>query len=318
VIQREETAGQNGAWAADVIIEHYLGDFVLKGGASVKVACGTPGNVRSFQSRIMAAARELGYLTVSLDAADYRVHLVHKFFFAISKQIQWLEIADRFARKVLADISYDVPADQPLNLEAIAGQNDVHPGQLRKRVDAALRSLVLKNPNYTRTFKSVILVLVGATLEREGMDRARGLRVVEWLRGEASDRKTLATANLTRLINRHNARALLGDLARWTRAAGLPGLVVCADVSRYATKLDAGDPGLRYSGSAALDLYEMVRQFVDAADETVGLFLLFVTGEQFLTDSKRGLSSYSALKMRLLDDVYDSDRPNLLAPLVVV
>ena len=302
----------------DVLRSNYLETFVRRGGASVKILCGDESETQKLGQKLLEEARELHFVTALVDAAYFRVHLVQELFWGIARATPWLDIADQFARSVLDRIYFDYP-DGELSIRAIADLNDIEPSQVHKRVQQELRSSVLKNPNYTRLFKSVILALVSAAFDNSGIERARGLSVIEWLKGEPGNAKILKQVNISRRINRQIARALLGDFARWIRDAGLPGLVVVADVSRYSINMGKIlDRTNAYSIAASLDLCETIRQFIDGCDDNVGLLLVFLTRSEFLSDQRRGLSAYAALKMRVSDDVYDSDRPNLLAPLLVV
>src|SRR5262249_10316554 len=144
-------------------------------------------------------------------------------------------------------------------------------------------------------------------------------------------------------IDRHTARTMVLSTAAFARKAGRQGLVVVADISRYAcpTSLprvrgpreasfvgggvggvpgEAGGGGEekrdRYSKAAARDMWENLRQFVDGTDDMEGCLLVFVAGREFLEDDQRGLRGYNALHLRLTDDVRDRRRPNPLAPMV--
>jgi hypothetical protein len=259
-------------------------------------------------------ASSKGYLTVSISADDVRLHLVHQLFHAVAKQLDWLFIADRFARYLLSTLSIEYPENARLDRVSIASQSNLAPPQIDFFLQRALRQHVLKNPHFSRAFKAVICALTAAAFDSNGIELARGRRVIEWLQGLPTDTAVLKQVNVTRRINRQSGRAFLVDLARFLRLSGLPGLVIAIDMARYSeSRIDLSP---RYAPTAALDLFETIRQFIDAFDNTSGLFLVFKTSTLFLNDSKRGLSSYAALKMRLTDDVYDSDRPNLMAPLL--
>jgi hypothetical protein len=88
------------------------------------------------------------------------------------------------------------------------------------------------------------------------------------------------------------------------------------DFSRYALGKTAGTDGFTYTKLATLDMHEVLRQFVDSADELASMLLVFLTGEQFLESEDRGLRNYDALRLRLTDDVRDRHHPNPFAPMV--
>ena len=74
--------------------------------------------------------------------------------------------------------------------------------------------------------------------------------------------------------------------------------------------------GLYYSKPAALDAYELLRQLIDSADELPGLFTAVMLTPGLVTDERRGLPAYSALQLRVADEVRDRNRANPYAALV--
>jgi hypothetical protein len=68
-----------------------------------------------------------------------------------------------------------------------------------------------------------------------------------------------------------------------------------------------------------MDCYEVLRQVIDEAEHFAGLFLVVLADEAFLSDDpRRSLGQYTALQMRIWDDVRPKDAENPLAPLVRV
>jgi hypothetical protein len=106
--------------------------------------------------------------------------------------------------------------------------------------------------------------------------------------------------------------------AAFVRKAGGQGLAVVADISRYALARPIDDGRNRYSKSAALDMWETLRQFIDGTDDLSGGLFVFLVGPEFVENDERGLRGYNALHLRLTDDVRDRRRANPLAPMVRV
>ena len=100
--------------------------------------------------------------------------------------------------------------------------------------------------------------------------------------------------------------------------AGKSGVVVTVDIARYLEQAADPNQGRRFSKSATLEVYEVVRQFIDGTDEMEGTMLVFLTGPEFLIDGVRGMKSYGALRLRLYADVLDRSRPNPLSPMVTL
>jgi hypothetical protein len=109
---------------------------------------------------------------------------------------------------------------------------------------------------------------------------------------------------------------MLRSLCRWLKMIGHNGLLISIDIRRLALSLPPGSDGVRYTAAAVMDAFEVLRQLIDGADQFDGLFLTVVAGEAFIgDDQKRSIEAYTALKMRIWDDVRARDRDNPLAPL---
>ena len=68
-----------------------------------------------------------------------------------------------------------------------------------------------------------------------------------------------------------------------------------------------------YTKAACLDVYELLRQLIDATDELASCFVLVTTAPETLIDPKRGIEhNYPALKMRIWNEVRDRQRANPL------
>jgi hypothetical protein len=105
-------------------------------------------------------------------------------------------------------------------------------------------------------------------------------------------------------------------LCRWLRVAGHSGLLLTIDIHQIT---QTAPDGLRYAPGAVMDAYEVLRQLVDDADLFAGLFLVVIADEAFIgDDAKRSVGAYTALKMRIWDDVRARARDNPLAPMVIL
>jgi len=151
------------------------------------------------------------------------------------------------------------------------------------------------------------------------VDTAEFEAVLGWLRGELRSITVLRSALIYTRIGRHNARAMLVSAAALLLAIGCGGLVVHVDYGRLA---EARRPpaearsGFYYSKAAVMDAYEVLRQFIDATDELRGVLFVAVMPPELMTDEARGLPAYSALQLRVADEVRDRRRANPFAALV--
>jgi hypothetical protein len=126
----------------------------------------------------------------------------------------------------------------------------------------------------------------------------------------------LRRLSIYRKVSRSNARQILYSTTAWLRKGGMSGTIITIDFSQYSVGKTAEHDGLSYTKFATLDMHEVLRQFIDGADELHSAFLVFLTGERFLTDERFGLRNYEALRLRLTDDVRDRHSPNSFAPMV--
>jgi hypothetical protein len=65
-----------------------------------------------------------------------------------------------------------------------------------------------------------------------------------------------------------------------------------------------------------LDAYEVLRQLVDATDGLRSTFVAVTLPPELVTDEVRGLPAYTALQLRIVDEVRDRRRANPFAALV--
>jgi hypothetical protein len=158
--------------------------------------------------------------------------------------------------------------------------------------------------------------LCQAQLEAEAIDRAERQAIGDWLRGELRLISALKRSLIFQKVARHNARDLLLSLAHWLRLAGTSGLVLALDIQRYLESHRALDGTLYHTPMAVLDMYEVLRQFIDATDELEGCLIVAIAPRAFLDDPKRGLERYPPLHTRISDEVQDRFRANPLASLV--
>jgi hypothetical protein len=97
------------------------------------------------------------------------------------------------------------------------------------------------------------------------------------------------------------------------------GLILDLDIGRLLVSrrppVDERE-GLYYSKAMVIDAYEVLRQLVDATDDLAATLVAVVAPLDFVTDETRGLTSYTALQLRVADEVRDRRRVNPFAALV--
>jgi hypothetical protein len=297
----------------------YLRTYIALGGSAVKLL--SVADERA-APELAGGLADLGddFVHVSVDAAATRVHLIDQVFTAAARQIDWVGLAEAVVRRALDRAAFPVPPGQDgIDLTATARHHEIDAAELYRTVRRGIEQTVLRDAALSHEFRVAMLRLCQERLGRGDVSATERETVVGWLCGDRLPAAELRRVSLHSRVARHNAWPLLYSLSRWVRVAGRPGLVLCLDLDRLAV---ARRPpvGLRdghyYSKAAILDAYEVLRQFIDATDELEGLFVAALIPAALVHDEKRGLPAYTALQLRVADEVRDRLRTNPYATLV--
>lgn len=302
----------------DIIRDEYVRDFIADGGAAVKFAVG-PDVVRGAVReglRELAAAEEC--LFAGVDAKATRTHMVDHLFHDIARQIDWDELAYSFISRVIVANALQVPpARADFSLAAVAQLNGLAELLLRNDIKRWLTQSIFHDYKMSQEFRIVMIRLCMAQLDPEEKNSFLTNAAKEWLRGELRLVSTVKDALIFQKVARHNARHMLFSLTHWLKLCGKRGMILWLDVSRYtAPGRRAEGDGISYSTPAVMDGYEVLRQFIDGTDELECCLVVVGAASEFLTDTRRGLDCYDALRLRISDDVRDRRRQNPLSSLV--
>lgn len=315
--------------------KEYLADFIRRGGASVKLAVvGDDQVAERFHTGLAAAARAEGYIFAGVDAVNVRVHLVDQVFFAVARQIEWQALATSAVRCAYDAVAFPVPdaavlapgaPGQPapgpggLTVATVAAAYDVDPRELYRSVRRQLEQALLGGAGLAHEFRLAMLRLCQAELGVGDVVVVERDAVLGWLQGERVPLAALRSALIYGRIGRHNARSLFVSLVRWLPTVGVAGIVIGLDLARLAVgrrpPVEERE-GVYYSKAAVLDAYEVVRQIIDATDSLSSVLMAVVVPPELVTDEVRGLPAYSALQLRVADEVRDRRRTNPYAALV--
>ena len=314
------TGGQIGvADYLDFVEREYLTGYIAGGGAAVKLLSVADEAVRARLAEAFAGLGD-GFEYAEVDAANTRVHLIDQVFTAVARQLDWVELAGAVVCLALERAAFPVPAGQDhIDLAAVARHHDVDAAELYRSVRRTIEQIVLRDTELSHEFRVAMLRLCQERLGRGDVTATERETVVGWLHGERLPAADLRRVGLNAKVNRYNARPLLLSLTRWLRIAGRSGLVLRLDLDRLAVSRRP-PVGLRdgfyYSKAATLDAYEMVRQLIDATDDIEGLFVAAQVPAVLIHDESRGLPAYSALQLRVADEVRDRRRANPYSALV--
>jgi len=304
----------------NILEREYLHTFVREGGATVKFAvCADDRILKDCQMQLEEMARQQDYLYTKVDSRYTKIHMVEKLFHKIAKQLDWDDLAYRFMIRLLEENGYRIPSNRKeFSLREIAALNERKEPMLRRDVQTWLEKTIEGDSELCREFRMAMIRICLAQLKAGDTDRVLATAVKEWLCGDLRLVSGVKKALIYQKVARHNARHMLSSLTRWLRLSGHGGLVLSIDISQYFRKRDPGDQGntLVFSPSAALDLYELLRQFLDASDDMEGFLMVVMTPPEFLSDVRRGVDRYEALKLRVWDDIRPKHRQNPLSSLV--
>lgn len=278
-----------------------------------------------------------GFISAGVDAVTTRVHLIDQVFAEIARQLDWLALAGSVVRTAYAEAGFPspdtsasgrsprspetspLPASRQLAISTIAKHYDLDSAELNRSVRRTLEQLILRNSRLGHEFRTAMFRLCQHHLGRGDVSRSEGETVIAWLRAERVPAAELRPLALTAKLARHNARSMLLSLTHWIRLAGHQGLILRLDLSRLAVsrRPPAGlRDGYYYSKAATMDAYELIRQLIDGTDEFDGLFVAVVLPQDLVLDETRGLPAYSALRLRVFDEVRDRFRVNPYSSLV--
>jgi hypothetical protein len=305
---------------AEFIAKEYLGDYVRSGGAAVRFVVAGSDEVASRWHRSLATVADAqAYLCIAIDAVEHRVHMVDQLYAAVARQIDWIDLARRQVRAGWAALGLPPGHPDDIAVAAVAAHHDVAVPEAARSMRRHLEAELLRNPALDREFRLAVLRLCQYELATGDVLEAERDAVVAWLRVEPVALRMLKSATLYGRVGRHNARALMVSLAAWRAQVSGSGVVLDIDLGRLAV---ARRPpaeqrtGHYYSKAAVLDAYEVLRQLVDATDSLHGAFVAVTLTPELVTDDARGLPAYSALHLRIVDEIRDRRRANPFAALV--
>ena len=311
-------AGLDAPTYLDFLDREYLATYVGRGGAAVKLV--VPED--EFSTESLAKGLDSvgdGFQHAVVSAVSTRIHLIDQIFAEVARQLDWLALAQAVVYSAFDQAGFPPADPADLSVAAVARHHEVDSAELYRSVRRSVEQIVLKDSDLSHEFRMAMLRLCQSRLGRGDVSQAECGTVIDWLRGEKVPAAELRKLSLQAKVSRYNARALLLSLTRWLRLAGYGGLVLRLDLSRLAVsrRPPAGlRDGYYYSKAAVLDAYELLRQMIDGTDEFEGLFVVAVIPPELVHDEVRGLPAYTALRLRVVDEVRDRARVNPYSTLV--
>lgn len=296
-----------------LVCRDYLEEYVPAGASTVKFVTADEATREEFIDLLSTRAKQLGYVYASTNSRETRIHRLEELFFAVSRQINWIEVGRRFLENILFPRFDLTRAD--LSIDSLARKNNQERWMVQRAVDQLLHNRLVRRKGLAGEFRRAMFSVVGSILSPVSMVSATTPHVLDWLSGRLSSIGLVKPAMLYRRITKTNGRQMFASLSKWLRDSGIPGLVVIVDISAITSSAKS-NTGFNYTRMTAMDSFEVLRQFIDAIDSIEGLALWFVADGGFADDERRGMHIYPALEMRLAEDIHDARRSNPFAPMV--
>lgn len=305
----------------DFIGKEYLGDFIRKGGSSVKFAV-TPEELNNDLALAVAEqAQRHGCEFVEIDASAARVHMPQDIFFTIAQQLDWRLLTQRVIVELASGLDYrteNVGPDSDGNIyDAIGQANGLDARDVLQELRPAIRENISRNRGMARDFRTAMshlcLIEANSTNGEYG-----GQPLIDWLTGANTRISNVRHFSVHTPINRTTARHFLESTLFWVRQAGYGGVVTLLDNSRVALPRRPNDGSRYYTKAMVIDHYELLRELIDSADRLSSTLVVVLAHPDFLdADTRsRGFGAYPALMTRVMNDVHDKNLVNPMASLV--
>lgn len=307
----------------EIARKEYLHDFIRCGGSAVKfLVPSIETDHKEIGQELRRIAEAEDYCFASVDAARTPMHLIHEVFHEVARQVDWDHLAFSFFHRITAESGYKVPPlAEECTLAKMAELNEREPAQLQNELNGLLEKRLYRDYQMCHEFRIAMIHLCRSHLSSDEPLQVQSKAIKEWLRGELRHISNLKSARVYQKIVRHNARHMFSSLSHWVKIAGRTGIVILLDISRCSAQRpkpkDPYDDSRYYTRATTLDVYEVLRQFVDATDELEYCFICVMTPPAFLDPGdRRSVWTYDALKQRVWDEVRDKYRVNPLSSLL--
>lgn len=312
----------------ELLRREYLVDYLKSSGSAVKVVSGSPERLSSVSRRLSDAAADEGYFVAELDPARLDengkrpdLHRIDRFFFAVTRDVDWKAWAAAQARRHFAEHGVQVVEGRALSdLEGIARDNGRDAKDLLSEYQQRVATEQIRDHGMAIEFRTAVTALGRAQLLPDSLTPTTEEVLLAWFSGRATQRAMPgAPAALKRLqiyepIHQANARHTLASFCRWLPRAGFAGLVVLLDLRPYEHKkipkmqrqaedlrrlreaiargasaaelaeLSAqsdAEPPVTYTEPAYIQMLTLIRHFLDEIDSFERLLLVVLTSPAF-------------------------------------
>jgi len=196
-----------------VVTSEYIARYVPLRGSAVKLVIGDAATLAAVDQGLSDAASKAGLLTLRIDSAPVRVHLIQNVFFAIAEAVDWNALAQGWIEKQFAANGYEWPRPgEPVPLSELAETFSVAENLLTKSVHEWLTRGISYDSSMAQDFRNAMMQLCLSRLEPD--DPLSSPPVIEWLRGTLRTIGPLRQVPIGTRITRNNGRVMLRSLCR--------------------------------------------------------------------------------------------------------
>jgi hypothetical protein len=304
--------------------EEYLHAFIRAGGSAVRVISGEPDDLEAARTQVQETAQREGYYVAGLQPGDPTeagkrpdLHRIDKFFFAVTKQVDWKAWAAEQARHYLLSRGIFLAEGRALNdLDGIAQDNERTPQDLLNQYQAEFATPQLRDHGLSVEFRAAVTALGRAQLIPDAVTPTVEEVLLSWFAGRTMPgaATALKKVGIYERIQQANARYLLASFCHWLPKTGHSGLVVTLDFRPYEYKrlppaakmqqqnrlmreavqrgasqeeLNAlvaaaeDEPAVFYSDAAYMQMLTLIRRFIDEIDWLEHFLLVILTSPRF-------------------------------------
>jgi len=285
---------------------HYLEEYIPHGGSKIKFVTGRAGSGKTHLLNLLALrAEKLGYITVNISAREFMLHDFREIYLEILKHVDLDSLMEGCAQHVLRELipnADERPEGMPI-ADFLISQRQldvITRGELRDLI----RKYFLNNPALDNNFGLCCAQLAGDILGLATCEEETKSFLLKWIHGD----RTLKNVMLRSMgmaaygITKYNARHMLRSLCWLVSFSGRPGILVCVDHLETVLNLSGLDE-MKYTSARRTNTYEIIRQLIDDIDSMKNILFVFAFNRVLMDHEKIGLPSYSALWMRIQNEI---------------
>ncbi len=287
--------------------DQYLKDYIPQGGSKLKFVCGRQGAGKThFARQMMIEAKKLSYRVVHFSAANLSMHDFREVYLEILRQCDIDCVLQGCAREAVRRMGYDPDTIRAgmkyVDMLAEQGEAD---GLTLRSVRDCLRKMFIRNARLDNSFAYCLSLLTGDILGHPVLEPQNRELLKRYLLGD----KNVKMSQLRPLgftpekISKFNARHMLRSLAEVVHIAGYSGILVVIDDLDALIHTASADNSVKYTPARRQDAYESLRQLIDDIDNMRYILFVLCLDRELLDNEAQGIKSYSALWMRIQNEV---------------